>query len=114
MRGVAWISRRARGERVRGGAESARLVERLRTGSLCTHRCREKKPKQQGRRDQCAGPPHPCSGGSFGAQHAEHLLDLCCQLGGITESPRSVPRRAQPVAQTLHMIRDSALDARGS
>src|SRR3989449_11411057 len=68
---------------------------------------------QEYRRDERPGTPRTGAGRSIGAQHAQDLLDLRRQLGGITESSRPVPRRAQPVAQTLHVIRDRTVHARG-
>src|SRR2546427_7428743 len=70
-------------------------------------------PQYQDRCDEGSGTPRTGACRSVGTEHAQDLLDLRCQLGGITESSRPVPRRAQPVAQTLHVIRDRTVHARG-
>ena len=70
-------------------------------------------PQYQDRCDEGSGTPRTGACRSVGTEHAQDLLDLRCQLGGITQASRPVPRRAQPVAQTLHVIRDRTVHARG-
>src|SRR2546430_8420245 len=64
--------------------------------------------------DDCGHDDRPAAPGapwSIRPEHAEHLLDFRCQLCRVAETARAVARRAQAIAQPLHVIRHRAVDA---
>jgi len=73
---------------------------------LCPCNC----DNQQRRYDRVRS-PRPCRSAPVSTQHAKHLLYFRRQLRRITQPSRPVAGGAQPIAQSLHVVSNGAVNA---
>jgi len=81
MGGDPGLARRTRGERIGGGAQRARLIQRFGFGGLGIE-MRSGQEQQPHRDEDPVPPPRP----GLRAQHPQHLLDFRRELGGVAQA----------------------------